>query len=88
MCKLFDDWKNEIKNYCDKNDLCFEQAEKLSQAWNKSTLVLYYCDPAQGEDGLLNDIPSPMVLIIRQEKNGALAFEQTKFTNKYLKKIS
>ena len=88
MCRLFDEWKNEIKRYCEQNNLSFEKAETLSQAWNESTVVLYYCDLEQGKNGLLNDIPSPMVLLIKKEKNGSLTFEKTEFTDKFLKKVS
>lgn len=31
MCKLFDEWRNEIKDYCRQQGLNFDTAEKLSQ---------------------------------------------------------
>ena len=37
MCKLFDEWRNEIKDYCRQQGLNFDTAEKLSQSWNKNT---------------------------------------------------
>ena len=88
MCKLFDDWNTEIKQFCDDNGYDFEAAKELSQAWNSNTVVLYYCAPSNTSDGLLNDTPSPMVLLIRREKNGRLVFEKTQHTDKYLKKAS
>ena len=88
MCKLFDDWTNEIKKYCDDNNYDFELAKNLSQSWNQNTVVLYHCVPSDTIDGLLNDTPSPMVLLIRREKNGRLTFEKTKNTDKYLRKAS
>ena len=88
MCKLFDDWTDVIKKYCEQNGLSFEAAKKMSQSWNKTTVVLYYCDPQKGERGLINDIPSPMVLLIKKEKDGSLTFEQSEYTQKYLGKIS
>lgn len=84
MCKLFDEWRNEIKNYCCRQGLNFEIAEKLSQSWNKNTVALYYCDPSEGKNGLLDDTPCPLVLLIRREENGNLVFEQTEYTKKYL----
>lgn len=30
MCKLFDEWRNEIKDYCRQQGLNFDTAEKLS----------------------------------------------------------
>ena len=59
MCKLFDEWRNEIKDYCRQQGLNFD-------------------------NGLLDDTPCPLVLLIRREKNGKLVFEQTEHTKKYL----
>ena len=88
MCKLFDELRSQIKEYCEKNDLSFEEAEKMSQSWNKTTVVLSSCDPTKGANGLLDDTPSPMVLLIRRENDGSLTFEKTEFTEKYLGKVS
>lgn len=88
MCKLFDDWKDEIKDYCEKNGLDFETAKNLPQAWNKSTVVLYYCEPQNDDSGLINDIPSPMVLLIQKEKDESFVFEQTEYMCKYLGMVS
>ena len=84
MCKLFDEWRNEIKDYCRQQGLNFDTAEKLSQSWNKNTVALSYRDPSKGSNGLLDDTPCPLVLLIRREKNGKLVFEQTEHTKKYL----
>lgn len=88
MCKLFDDWSSQIKDYCESNDLDFEKAKNLSQSWGRDILALQYHDPEKGHEGLLDDTPSPLVLLIRREKNGSLTFEKTKHTEKYLKKVS
>lgn len=45
MCKRFDDWSQEIKNFCDKNGYSFEKAKSLSQCWGKDDLFLQYFDP-------------------------------------------
>ncbi len=83
MCKLFDDWSNEIRSYCENNGLQFEKAKKMSQCWNKDTLVLQYHDPVKGKNGLLDETPMPLVLVIKKEANG-LHFSQTENTSKYL----
>lgn len=85
MCKLFDKWRNEIKAYCRQHNLNFETAENLPQSWNKNTIALSYCDPNKGNNGLLGDTPCPLVLLIRQEKNGNLVFEQTEYTKNILR---
>jgi hypothetical protein len=76
--------QNEIKDYCRQQGLNFDTAEKLSQSWNKNTVALSYRDPSKGSNGLLDDTPCPLVLLIRREKNGKLVFEQTEHTKKYI----
>lgn len=44
MCKLFDDWSNDIRSYCQNNNLGFERAKQLSQCWGKDFLALQYFD--------------------------------------------
>ncbi|WP_287606333.1 hypothetical protein [Ruminococcus sp.] len=56
----------------------------MSQSWNKNTVALSYRDPSKGSNGLLDDTPCPLVLLIRREKNGKLVFEQTEHTKKYI----
>ena len=81
---LFDKWKSEIKQYCESNGLSFEAAQTMSQAWNKTTVVLYHPEKSDGSSGLLDDTPSLMVLLIQRNKDGTLNFEQTEHTKKYL----
>ena len=87
MCQRFDEWANEIKEYCDKNNLSFEKAKTMSQSSNKTMLLLQYYDPnsenVKRGMGLLDETPMPAVLWIT--KNGdKLEFEQTEYTRKYL----
>ena len=44
MCKLFDEWKNEIEEYCKANTLSFEKALKAAKSWGKSDIALQYVD--------------------------------------------
>lgn len=83
MCKLFDDWSNDIRNYCQKNDFDFEKVKSLSQCWGRDFLALQFHDPDQGQKGLLNETPMPLVLLIRKTPTG-LIFEQTEHTKKCL----
>lgn len=84
MCMLFDEWKTEIKQYCEQNGLSFDAAQNMSQAWNKTTVALYHCEEKNDNRGLLDDTPSPLVLLIKRNKDGTLTFEQTEHTHKYL----
>lgn len=83
MCKLFEDWSNEIRTYCNSNNLSFDKAKNLSQCWGSNFLALQYHDPQKGKDGLLDETPMPLVLLITKTNKG-LEFEQTEFTHKYL----
>ena len=83
MCKLFEDWSDDIRTYCKNNNLSFDKAQKLSQCWGSNFLALQYHDPEKGKSGLLDDTPMPLVLLISKTPDG-LIFEQTEHTLKYL----
>ena len=83
MCKLFEDWSDEIRIYCYNNNLSFDKVQKLSQCWGSNFLALQYHDPEKGKNGLLDDTPMPLVLLI-SKANNELVFEQTEYTKKYL----
>lgn len=83
MCKLFDKWSDNIKNYCNEKNLDFEKAKKLSQCWGKDFLALQFHDKTKGSKGLLDETPMPLVLLVKQTSEG-LVFEQTEHTEKYL----
>lgn len=83
MCKLFDDWSNEIRKYCENNGLSFEKARTMTQSWNKEMVLLGY-DDGEKANGLLDDTPLPVVLAIFKQPDGSLKFEQTEHTRKYL----
>lgn len=83
MCKLFNEWENEIKAYCDNNGLDFQKALKLPQCWGKNDVWLQYHDPSKGKNGLKDETPAPIVLKITRNGN-KLVFEQTEHTKKYL----
>ena len=87
MCKRFDEWAADIKEYCEKNNLSFEKAKQMSQSSNKTMLLLQYYNPnsesVKKGMGLLDETPMPAVLWIT--KNGdRLEFEQTEYTQRYL----
>ena len=83
MCKLFLNWENEIREYCRMNGLDFSKAEKSGKCWGKDILMLQYIDPQKGKQGLRDEAPAPVTLVIRKTGN-KLAFEQTENTRKYL----
>lgn len=83
MCKLFDDWENEIKTYCDVNKLDYGRVKKMAKSWGKNDIALQFIDKSKGKRGLLDDTPAPVVLWIRKI-NDEIIFEQTEYTKKYL----
>ena len=84
MCKLFDEWENEIKTYCEKNMLSFEKVKKSPKSWGKNDIALQYVDREKGKKGLLDETPAPVLLWIRRKSDGKIVFEQTEYTRKYL----
>ena len=88
MCRLFDEWKAEIKTYCEKNRLNYEIAEKMAKSWGKNDIALQYIDKTKGKNGLMDDTPAPVVLWIRRNSDGKIEFEQTEYTEKYLGVVS
>lgn len=84
MCKLFDEWSPQIREYCNNNNLSFEKAQKMSQCWGKNDIILqYYDDKKARKQGLLDETPMPIVLKIFRNKDH-VEFEQTEYTQRYL----
>lgn len=83
MCKLFMDWGKEIQEYCIQNGLDFAKAEKAGKCWGKDVLMLQYVDLNKGQNGLHDETPAPVTLIVRKNGN-RLVFEQTENTKEYL----
>lgn len=84
MCKRFEDWSSQIEKYCSENGLSFEKAKKLSKSWGIDDLMLLHYDPEKGKMGLRDETPMPLALYIKKGVDGALIFEQTEHTRKYL----
>lgn len=83
MCKLFNRYENEIKDYCSNNGLNFEKVKSMPQCWSKNDIWIQHFDSEKGKEGLRNETPAPIVLKI-SVKNGKVLIEQTEHTKKYL----
>ena len=88
MCKLFDDWSEDIRAYCIEHNLDFEKARRMPKSYSKTDIALQHVDKEKGKNGLRDETPAPVVLWIIKEPNGTLVFKQTEYTEKYLKKVS
>ena len=80
LAMYFNDYANEIKDYCIENFLSFEKAKKLSRCGGKDFLVLQHPDE-DGKIGMWE--PMPVVIWIRKDGD-KLKFEQTEYTKRYL----
>lgn len=86
MCKLFNKYEKEIKDFCVSNSIDFEKVKKLPQCWGKNDIWVQYHDPLKGSKGLNNETPAPIVLKI-SVNNGKVSCEKTADTDKYVKQI-
>lgn len=79
----FEEWKNQIREYCRKNGLSFIKASEMIKCSNNNMLVLQYYEPGSGEMGLFDETPMPAVLMVFRDGEG-VRIEQTEHTKKYL----
>lgn len=85
MCQRFNEWREVIRDYCDKNGLSFEKAQSMVKSSNDQMLVLQYFNPKEEQacKGLADETPMPVVLWVFK-KDGKFEFQQTEFTKEYL----
>jgi hypothetical protein len=83
--RIFKEHKDEIREYCVKNNLSFDRLCKSPCGYNNEVLFIQRSgrDPERAKLGLMDNIPTPVTLEIYLE-NGKLRFEQTDITRKYL----
>ena len=81
----FQDYKDEIKNYCQNNKLSFDKLKQMPRGASDSDLIFQYFDKQNlGRNDLtIGGDPMRVVLWVKKENN-QLRFEQTEYTRKYL----
>jgi hypothetical protein len=80
----FENYKNEIKSFCDNSGYSFDKLLGLSRGWSLNYIAFNYHDKNKSNGlGLLDETPLPLVLLVRK-KGDKLEFEQTEHTTKYL----
>ncbi len=84
MSKIFDRWRGEIEAYCVANGLDFQKALTMCQAFGKDSLILQYHTPSKANIVMDCSKPAPVVLSMWIE-NGKPVFNQTEYTQQYLK---
>lgn len=83
MCARFEEWKDDIREYCERNGLSYQKACGMVKGANDNMLVLQFHDPEKGKMGLLDETPMPAVLLAFRDGTG-VRFEQTEYTRRYL----
>jgi len=80
--KIFKEFKDEIRNYCDKNNLSFDRLRKSPCCYDDEELIIQRSerDHEREKLGLMDNVPTPATLEIYLE-NGRLRFMQTKYTH-------
>jgi hypothetical protein len=81
--KIFENYKDEIEKYCEKNGLSVERVFHSACSYNNVRVFLQHVDHEKGKLGLLDETPADVTLAIFLEKD-SLRFEQTEHTHKYL----
>ncbi len=83
--KIFKAHKDEIRDYCVKNDLSFDKLCTSPCCYDDEELIILWDSHnlERAKLGLMDDIPMPSILEIYLE-NGKLRFVQTDITRKYL----
>lgn len=85
MRKIYEEYSNDIENYCNANNLNFNKLNSMEKCCNSEMVIYCYHNEENGYNGLLNDAPMPAVLFVKINSGGKLVFEQTEHTKKYLK---
>ena len=84
MCKIIDNNKDLIREYCEKNGLDSEKVIYGACSFNKNEAYIQHVDLENGKGlGLLDETPAPVTLKIFN-RGGRLEFEQTEHTATYL----
>jgi len=84
-CKLFNQYKEQIKHCCEENSLDFGIVENAVKSWNSGNIFILHHDPEKGKEGLRDETPMPVTLRIYVE-NENVRIEQTEHTQTYLQR--
>jgi len=83
--RIFKEYNDEIRNYCNENNLCFDRLRKSPCCYDDEELIILRSerDPERENLGLMDNIPTPATLEIYLE-GGKLRFVQTEYTYRLL----
>lgn len=84
MCAQFEQWRDQIRKYCEENNLNFQKVCASVKCWRPNLLILQMPHSEMRKtEGLRNDTPLPILLRITKVDTN-LQFEQTAYTQEYL----
>lgn len=83
-CERFEEWKDDIRTYCEENGLSYEKACQMGKSCSKDMLVLV-CDNYTKliSHYTAKNISLPAVLYVKRTEEG-LQFKQTEYTQQIL----
>ena len=85
MNTIYEELKDDIREYCEENNLDFDKVLKAGKCYGKNVLFLQHINRTKENAGLKDETPAKVILIVRRS-GGAISYEQTKYTQKYLGK--
>ena len=80
-CKLFNEHKAQIKEYCDNNALDYGIVEASYKSWGEGHINILYYEDNKSNEGLRDKEPLPIVLKIYIENDG-VRIAQTEHTQR------
>ena len=76
-------WRNCIEQFCINHGLDFEKLRTMGICYNQDVAFFQRIDHERGRNGLLDETPADVVLIM-QIVDGKPVFKETEITRKYL----
>lgn len=83
MCKIFQEHKTDIENYCAMNGLDAKKVFSSPKSFNDQFVILQHIETRKEKTGLFDETPAPATLRIFKTDHG-VRFEQTNLTQRYL----
>ena len=83
---IFEIWADEIKRYCLDNGLDYAKLQRMGRSFNNESCFFQYIDHTTPSEHVIMDCSKPApVALIMEIKDGEPVFEQTAYTQQYLK---
>lgn len=84
MCMEYKNYENDIQFYCEKNELDFSKLKSMIKGCGDNDIIIQARTGRNSSQGLLDETPMPVVLMIQRQPDGSLNFRQTEHTKRYI----